>query len=149
MDESVAKQSTRIKHIIEELYVDSMPILIPIISAKILKKIIGYYMRVIGSVASGKDTAELKSFFDELVNGNEPTLFSLLLVADYRIHVMIHITFASYSTSGLNLPQKKQQRFAERILGLSTENCALESIDETSLPITFMGSRRLLDYCCV
>lgn len=79
MEDLVAKQSATIKHVIEESYVGSGPILIPTVSVEILAKVIDYC--VICSVAFSVDEAELKSFVDEHVNDHEPTLFSLLQIS--------------------------------------------------------------------
>ncbi|KAI5666662.1 hypothetical protein M9H77_16515 [Catharanthus roseus] len=81
------------------------------------------------SSVSGEDEVELKSFVHELVNDDEPTLFSLLLAVDYlgingllslacnflwiRYDVTIRIIFTSCSSSSLNLPQKRRQRSEE------------------------------------
>ncbi|GAA0164055.1 ubiquitin-protein ligase [Lithospermum erythrorhizon] len=80
VEEAVALESQTIKHMIEDGCADA-PIPLPNVSSKILAKVIEYCKRHVES-QTDKDE-DLKTFDQDFVKVDQPTLFDLILAANY------------------------------------------------------------------
>ncbi|KAL8543312.1 hypothetical protein ACS0TY_004019 [Phlomoides rotata] len=79
VDEAVALQSQTLKHMIEDGCADNIPV--PNVTAPILAKVIEYCKHHVASV--DPNDADLKSFYEDFVKVDQPTLFDLILAANY------------------------------------------------------------------
>jgi len=86
IEENVAKESQTIKHMIEDDCAESV-IPLPNVNSKILSKVIEYSKKHVESSSSKSDekTAdeELKAWDADFVKVDQPTLFDLILAANY------------------------------------------------------------------
>ncbi|KAG6508219.1 SKP1-like protein 1B [Zingiber officinale] len=83
VDAAVAMKSQTIKHMVEDNCAeDAIPL--PNVTSKILAKVIEYCQKHVDDPAeSSDDKEELKSWSAKFVDVDQPTLFDLLLAANY------------------------------------------------------------------
>ncbi|XP_028782465.1 SKP1-like protein 1B [Neltuma alba] len=82
VDEAVALESQTIKHMIEDDCADS-GIPLPIVTSKILSKVIEYCKKHVEAANSEKISEDLKAWDAEFVRVDHSVLFDLILAANY------------------------------------------------------------------
>ncbi|KAI5667146.1 hypothetical protein M9H77_16999 [Catharanthus roseus] len=80
VDDTVAKQSITIKHMIEDSLASRGPILLAKVLGNILVKVLEYCKCVVTQPSTGDINVDLKAFVSGLVNDNEETLCWLLRI---------------------------------------------------------------------
>uniref|UniRef100_A0A5B6YQS3 SKP1-like protein n=1 Tax=Davidia involucrata TaxID=16924 RepID=A0A5B6YQS3_DAVIN len=94
VDEAVALESQTIKHMVEDDCVDSV-IPLPNVTSKILAKVIEYCKKHVDTPKADDRSAEedLKTWDADFVKVDQPTLFDLILAANYlNIESLLDLT---------------------------------------------------------
>ncbi|CAJ2655386.1 unnamed protein product [Trifolium pratense] len=85
VEQAIAMQSQTIKHMIDDNCADETGIPIPNVTGKIMAKVIEYCKKHVEAASSEEKPSEddLTTFDKEFVKVDQPTLFDLILAANY------------------------------------------------------------------